>query len=106
MRVQTENGKEMIKFVAVDSPAGLAGIDAGDELLAIDGLKVTAEQLDERLKDRQANDIIQVTVFHQDELKTLTVQLAEPQPSRYEVVEIENPSQLQQQNLAGWLPQK
>lgn len=103
MTVQAENGKEMIKFVEAGSPGGIAGIDAGDELLGIDGMRVTAENLNERLQDYQANDIIQVTVFHQDELRTVAVTLAEPKPSRYEVVPIENPSNSQKQNLAGWL---
>ena len=44
-----------------------------------------------------------MTVFHQDELKTFSVTLGKPQPSRYEVVEMENPSLLQQENLRGWL---
>ena len=102
-RVQSENGKEMIKFVESRSPAALAGIDAEDELLAIDGIRVTADQLSDRLKDYQGNDIIQVTVFHQDELKTFSVALADPQPSRYEVIEQEKLSPLQQRNLVGWL---
>ena len=74
----SEKGKEIIKFVEAESPAGLAGIDAEDELLALDGIRVTSEQLKERLKDYQSGDIIQVTVFHQDQLVTLPVTLARP----------------------------
>jgi predicted metalloprotease with PDZ domain len=103
IKVIAENGKQIVKFVEAGSPAGLAGIDADDELLAINGMRVSAEQLNERLKDYCVDDIIQVTVFHQDELKTLSVKLASPQPSRYEVVRIENPSEIQKQNLIGWL---
>ncbi|MEA5534317.1 M61 family metallopeptidase [Crocosphaera sp. XPORK-15E] len=103
MRVQSENNKEMIKFVEAGSPAGLGGIDADDELLAIDGIRVSADQLTERLKDYQTGDMIEITVFHQDRLKTLSVALADPKPSHYEVVLVENPSTLQTQNLVGWL---
>ncbi|MGK7876609.1 MAG: M61 family metallopeptidase [Xenococcaceae cyanobacterium] len=103
VKVQAGNGKEIIKFVEAGSPAGLAGIDAGDELLAIDGMRVTAEQLNDRLKDYQADDMIQVTVFHQDKLSTFRVKLAAPQPSRYEVVRIEHPSDVQKQNFSAWL---
>ncbi|GBF80124.1 M61 family metallopeptidase [Aphanothece sacrum] len=105
MRVQAENGKEIIKFVEVESPAKLAGIDPDDELLAIDGIRVRADQLNDRLKDYQTNDIISITVFHQDELQTFSVQLADPQPSRYEIVQKANPSDEQRQNLLGWLGQ-
>jgi predicted metalloprotease with PDZ domain len=72
-------------------------------LLAIDGIKVDAKSLDERLKDYQAEDTIQVTVFHNDELKTLAITLAQPQANRYELAFKDNLSQSQQQNLRGWL---
>lgn len=103
LKVQSENGKEMIKFVAANSPAQVAGISPDDELLALNGIRVTAEQLPERLKDYQANDMIELSVFHQDMLKTVQLQLANPQPSRYEVIRIQNPSDRQVQNIVGWL---
>jgi predicted metalloprotease with PDZ domain len=103
IKVQSEQGKEIIKFVEANSPAAIAGIDADDELLALNGIRITSQQLSDRLKDYQVGDIIQVTVFHQDELKTVTVTLAQPQPSRYEIVRIEYASDTQQQNLSGWL---
>ncbi|MBD2343016.1 M61 family metallopeptidase [Anabaena subtropica] len=103
VKVNTENGREMIKFVEAGSPAQLAGIDAGDELLAISGIKITAHQLSDRLKDYQPNDTIQVTVFHQDELRTYTVTLGTPRPSKYQLLAIHNPNATQQENFAGWL---
>ncbi len=103
IKVQSEAGKEIIKFTEANSPAGIAGIDPNDELLAIDGIRATAENLNERLKDYQAGDTITITIFHQDELLTVNATLDKPQPTRYEVVLIENPSETQQQNLAGWL---
>ncbi|MBD2169285.1 M61 family metallopeptidase [Calothrix membranacea FACHB-236] len=103
IKVNTENGKEIIKFVEAGSPAQQAGIDPGDELLAINGIKVTANNLSDRLKDFQAQDSIQVAVFHQDLLRSVTVTLAQPRPIRYQVISIHNPNPVQQENLAGWL---
>ena len=103
LTVKTENNQEMIKFVDATSLAALAGVDAGDELLAIDNLRVTADQLSDRLKDYQAGDTIKLSIFHQDQLRTLPVKLVAPQPSRYQIVQVENPTQVQQQNFAGWL---
>jgi len=81
----------------------LAGIDSGDELLAIEGWRVTADQLSDRLKDYKPGDTIKVAVFHQDELRTLPVTLATPRPSRYQIVSVETPSDAQKQNFLGWL---
>ena len=103
IKVQSENNKEVIGFVEAQSPAALAGIDAKDELLAINGIRVDSTSLNERLKNYQANDTIQVTVFHQDELKTLPVTLTKPQPNGYKVAIQEDLSDQQQQNLTGWL---
>jgi predicted metalloprotease with PDZ domain len=105
VRLQSENGKEVIKFVEADSPAAIAGIDPGDEILAIDGIRVNADSFSDRLKDYQPHDTIAVTLFHQDELITLNATLAQPQPNRYEIVQIENLSDTQQANLSGWLGQ-
>ncbi|MBD2244461.1 M61 family metallopeptidase [Nostoc sp. FACHB-888] len=103
VRINTEHGREMIKFVEAGSPAQIGGIDAGDELLAIDGIKVTAGGLSDRLKDYQPSDAIKVTVFHQDELRTYSITLASPRPTRYQVKPVEHPDSTQQQNFAGWL---
>ncbi|MEH1798021.1 MAG: M61 family metallopeptidase [Nostoc sp.] len=103
VRINTENGREIIKFVETASPAQVGGIDAGDELLAIDGIKITAGGLSDRLKDYQANDKIEVAVFHQDELRIYSITLASPRPTRYQVKPVEHPNSRQQQNFAGWL---
>jgi predicted metalloprotease with PDZ domain len=101
--VKSENNQEVIKFVDATSPAALAGVDAGDELLAINNLRVTADQLSDRLKDYQVGDTIKLSIFHEDELRVLPVTLVAPKPSRYQIVQVENPNQVQQNNFAGWL---
>ncbi|MBD2666386.1 peptidase M61 [Richelia sinica FACHB-800] len=102
VRLKTENGREIIKFIEADSPAYHAGLDAGDEILAIDGLKVAAGQLSDRLKDYRPNDLIHITVFHQDELRTYSVTLDAPNV-HYHLVPVQNPDATQAENFAGWL---
>jgi len=103
IKVQSENNHEVIKYVASKSPAALGGIDAKDRLLAIDNIKVDAKSLNERLKNYRPKDTIQVAVFHQDQLKTLSVTLAEPQADKYKLAIQEDLSESQSQNLIGWL---
>ncbi|BAY07594.1 M61 family metallopeptidase [Calothrix sp. NIES-2098] len=103
VKVNTENGREIIKFVEAGSPAQQAGIDPGDELLAINGIKVAANNLSDRLKDFQPKDTIQVIVFHQDLLRSVSVTLASPRAVKYQVISLHNSDSVQQENLAGWL---
>ncbi|MBW4688937.1 MAG: M61 family metallopeptidase [Komarekiella atlantica HA4396-MV6] len=103
VKTNAENGREIIKFVEAGSPAQAAGIDAGDELLAINGIKVTVSSLSDRLKDYQPSDTIQVAVFHQDELRTYSITLVPPRPARYQVKPVDHPNSTQQQKFAGWL---
>ena len=102
MTVKSE-GCEIVKFVEFNSPAQQAGLDAGDELLAIDGVRITADQLNDRLHDYQPGDVVEVTYFHQDELRTGAMRLAEPRSTRYQLVPVANPTVDQQQNFQGWL---
>ncbi|PSB12770.1 peptidase M61 [filamentous cyanobacterium CCP2] len=106
MTVRSDNGREVIKFVESDSPAQQAGLDPEDELLAIDGLRVKASELDDRLKCYAPGDTLHVSVFHQDELRTYRVTLAEPRPTSYQLVPIKDPSPAQKQALEGWLGAK
>jgi len=103
VNVKAENGKDVIHFVEAGSPAGMAGVDPGDELLAINSLRVKADQLSDRLKDYQVGETINLSIFHQDELRTLPVTLGKPRPSRYQLVAVENPTTAQKQNFTGWL---
>ncbi|TAE59610.1 MAG: M61 family peptidase [Nostocales cyanobacterium] len=103
VRIKTENGREVVKFVEMGSPAQKVGIDAGDELLAIDGIKLGANQLNERLQDYQVNDVIEISVFHQDQLRQYSVTLAPQHPSKYKLKPVANPDQNQTENFLGWL---
>jgi predicted metalloprotease with PDZ domain len=98
-----EKPRVIIRFVRQDSPASRVGISPGDELLAINQLRVQNEELNERLKDYQEGDKIDLTLFHQDQLRTVTVELASPQPSGYEIVPLKEISQQQRANYLGWL---
>jgi predicted metalloprotease with PDZ domain len=103
LTLKTENGREVIKFVESGSPAQRAGISAGDELLAINGIRISADQLNDRLRDYQANDLLQVAFFHQDELRLAPLTLAAPRPTRFQLSPVDRPTRKQEQLFHGWL---
>ncbi|MGB2926241.1 MAG: M61 family metallopeptidase [Limnothrix sp.] len=101
--LQAENNQTKVQSVDSGSPAHQAGLDPGDEILAIGSYRLTADQLGDRLQNYQAGDTISITIFQQDQLKTLAVTLAEAQPSSYQVQKNPQASAQQQQKLQGWL---
>ncbi|HAE05574.1 M61 family metallopeptidase [Richelia intracellularis] len=101
--VSHKHGKDIVTFVESGSPAEAAGINAEDELLAINGLRINDNQLSERLKEYQPHDTIQISLFHHDKLCSVHVILDEPHTRNYQIVTIENPSPIQKDNFSGWL---
>jgi predicted metalloprotease with PDZ domain len=101
--VKHEHGREIIKSVASNSPAQLAGIDPGDELLAIDGFKVTADRLNDRLKQYQSGAQISLTIFDTDRLITVNVILSACQPQQYQLQPLEHTSDRQRKQFKAWM---
>ncbi|HEY9828524.1 MAG TPA: M61 family metallopeptidase [Stenomitos sp.] len=101
--VKTEQGAAVVKFVEAGSPAEQAGLEPGDELLAIANFRVSAEQLSDRLQQYQPGDTVLMTVFHQDMLRQCPVVLAEPIPHSFKVQPLPTPTPAQQALFAGWL---
>jgi predicted metalloprotease with PDZ domain len=68
------------KFAAVYSsgPAELAGIAPGDEAVALDGLRLSAGNLDRRLRDHHPGDTVSITIFRDDVLLRRRITLGEP----------------------------
>lgn len=103
VRVNEDQGRAQVQFVASDSPAAAVGISPGDELVALEGWRLKAAELNDRLLDYRAGDAIALTVFQADRLCTHTITLTEPQPQGYQVVPLKNPTPEQVKLQAGWL---
>jgi predicted metalloprotease with PDZ domain len=77
-KTSSENNEVRLTTVYTDSAAQQAGLSAGDVLVAIDGVRVTPATLDRQLMRRRAGDRITVHAFRRDELRSFSLQLAQP----------------------------
>ena len=76
-----KNGDELgIATVFEGGAAHRGGLSAGDVLVALDGLRIDAANLDAVLGRYRAGDTVTVHVFRRDELRAFDVKLAEPAP--------------------------
>ncbi|MBM7071008.1 M61 family metallopeptidase [Shewanella sp. 202IG2-18] len=97
-----DNGLALSR-VQKDSPAWKAGIGAGDQLVAINGLKVTGKGFQKRLDDFKAGDVVSVTLFQDDQLNTVKLKLAEKAKGKYSIKSVEKPTKHQKAFLKMWL---
>lgn len=69
-----------VKIVNVldGGPAQAAGVSAGDLLIAVDGLRVSAKSLEARLERMRPGQRVRLHLFRRDELHELEAELAAP----------------------------
>lgn len=76
--VVAREGRSLVSMVHSGSPAEAAGIAPGDEIVALNDVRITASNLDPRLREYHAGDKVALSVFRSDELLRYKVTLAEP----------------------------
>jgi predicted metalloprotease with PDZ domain len=103
---RTQSGTLLVKAVDVYSPAQRAGISANDELIAVNGTRVTIDSIYDRLGEYAVGSEIELTFFHQDELRSVAVKLAPPINDRYVITAMPNLTTHQTQRLNQWLGQR
>lgn len=96
-------GEALVRNVDPHSPAQKAGISATDNIIAINGLRVTSESFADRLRDFSAGQIISLSFFQGDLLREVELTLAEPQADRYQIVQHHSPTLKELHRLEGWL---
>ena len=89
--------------VAKDSPAWQAGVGAGDELVAVNGLKVTADGFNKRINDFKAGDTITLTLFSNDTLVTRQVVLGAQPSGKLQLQSLKKVSHNQKAFFKAWL---
>lgn len=78
VKTASEHGEIRLATVYDGGPAQAAGLSAGDRLVALDGLRVTAASLDSLLARRRPGQTVRLHAFRRDELREFSVTLAPP----------------------------
>jgi predicted metalloprotease with PDZ domain len=69
--------RPVVRNVVPASPAWTAGLTYGDEVVAVNGQRVTAGTVTRRLADRPPGEEVEVTYFRQDNLRAATIAIGE-----------------------------
>lgn len=98
-----EGGKMVVGNVLMGMPAWRAGVSAGDEVVALDGLRVDMMTLSARMQEKTPGTSATLTVFRRDELLTLQLPVEFGPPQRLAIRPLPDSSPEQRRVLDDWL---
>ncbi len=98
-----DNGKLIARRVYAGAPAYEQGLNTGDEIIALDGWRVTLDQFNKRLAEKQPGQTVNLTLFRAEELRSLTLKLGGRIEPEYRIVTVANPTSAQQNLYQTWL---
>jgi len=80
-----------------------AGLNVGDELVALNGSKIRARDMDKRIEQMKAGDTVTVTVFRENNLRNFSFSLQNAPTYEYTLQKVKKPSSLQKSIYESWL---
>ena len=93
----------MVERVYAGSPAYEQGLNFGDQIVAIDNLRVTRDFFNARLAEKKPGDLINLTIFRFDELSTLLIKLGPGREGTFRIVPLTSQTEVQKKIYRDWL---
>jgi predicted metalloprotease with PDZ domain len=100
---EDQGGSLAVSSVEWNSPAWRAGLSAQDEILALDGVRVTSRTLGETLNARKPGDTVRVLLSRRNAIRELDVVLGKKTERSFRITPLPNPTPLQTAILESWL---
>ncbi len=99
-----QNGDRLtVANVPADSPAYEQGLNAGDQIVALDGMRTNLDFFNARVGEHKPGEEITLTVFRQDDLHTFHIKLGTRPDDNYRLVPVRNPTPEQERTYMNWL---
>jgi predicted metalloprotease with PDZ domain len=93
----------MVSRVYAGSPAYEQGLNSGDQIVALNNMRVTKDFFNTRLAEKKPGDLINLTIFRFDDLSTLLIKLGPRRDGSYRIVPLPNPTEAQKRAYRSWL---
>jgi predicted metalloprotease with PDZ domain len=101
-----EGDRLMVRRVYSDSAAYEQGLNAGDQIVALDGMRVSQQSFMARLGEKRAGDTLNLTLFRDDDLRVLPVKLGKRTVRDYRILPVRQPTPEQTKQLNAWIERR
>jgi predicted metalloprotease with PDZ domain len=101
--VAMDDDRLIVRRVYAGSPAYEQGLNAGDQIVAMDNMRVTREFFNARMAEKKPGDLINLTIFRFDDLSTLLIKLGERREGTYRIIPLPSATEAQKRIYRGWL---
>jgi len=85
------------------TPAYEQGLSFGDQIVAINNMRANREFFEARIAEKKPGDVITLTIFRSDDLRTLPVTLGARSDVSFRILAVKQPSNEQKQIYQSWL---
>lgn len=98
-----EDDRLIVREVYAGSPAYDQGLNTGDQIVALNNMRVTKELFDARMAEKKSGDLINLTIFRFDDLSTLLIKLGARTDGTFRIIPLANQTDAQKQVYRSWL---
>jgi predicted metalloprotease with PDZ domain len=102
IRFDGTSGRVEVTTVFAGGPAHRGGLNARDEIIAIDGHRVAARSIGTRIRDTKPGAVIRLSVFRRNSLLELSMERGSA-PTKFRVEAVKEPSDGQKASRDRWL---
>jgi predicted metalloprotease with PDZ domain len=100
----SQNGDRLvITSVRAGSPAYEQGLNANDQIVALEGARVTKEAFEARVAEKKPGDTVRITVFRFDDLRTFDIRLGSRVDAPFRITPVAQASDEQKRIYQAWL---
>ena len=100
---QDQNGSPVVSSVEPDSPASFAGLSAQDEIVALDGARVTQRSLAGTINSHKPGEKVKVLYARRGAVHETEVTLGKKTERSFRITPLTNPTPEQKALLDAWL---
>ena len=102
IRASESSGRVTISSIQSDSPATVAGLNTGDEIIALNDFRVTSS-IDSRLKQYKIGDEVELLIARRGKLMKISIAIGTDPKQNWGLTLISKPSDEQKAALKDWL---